>query len=73
MFWLTDALLYLDIDLDNYIRESFLIMHYSKGGITKKELAEMSFKIFEKYLRIALEIQTEMNKDTSEQKYLRGN
>lgn len=44
------------------MQEAFLIMYYSKGGFTHKELSELKFDLYEIAVKEALRIQTLENK-----------
>ena len=45
-----------------YINDSFLIMYYTKGGLTKTQLDKMNFNEFELWHKEALKVQDELNK-----------
>jgi hypothetical protein len=68
-----DAWNYIDFDFDMFIKESVLVMYYTKGGISLKELRELPFHLYEKYVEEAIRIQDMMNKKKpSENNLLRG-
>lgn len=57
------SLQYIDYNMDAFVKESMLAMHYSKGGLTEEGLREMPFDIFELYVNEALRIQKEQQKE----------
>jgi len=55
--WLLEAIKFIDFTKENFIKESFLIMYYTKGGINKKELDGMPFDEYEIWLKEAIIVQ----------------
>lgn len=52
-----DSLLFIDYDKRAFIKESFLVMHYSKGGFSQKALNEIPFDDFKLCVEEAVRIQ----------------
>ena len=48
---------YIDFNKDIFVKESVLVMTYTKGGVTLKNLELMPFVDYEKYLQEAIRIQ----------------
>lgn len=61
------SLQYIDYSIDVFIKESMLVMHYSKGGLNLSDLESMPFDIFEKYVDEAVRIQELMMKDSNQE------
>ena len=56
-FVITDAVKFVDYDTESYIKESFLVMHYTKGGLTLKDIDTMPFSEFKVWIKEATRIQ----------------
>jgi hypothetical protein len=48
---------FIDYDLSAYIKESFLVMHYTKGGLSIDELDHIPFDEFRMWVGEAVRIQ----------------
>lgn len=60
-----DAIRFVDYDVESYIKESFLVMHYTKGGLNLKDLDIMPFDEFRIWIKEATRIQNmALNKTT---------
>lgn len=55
-----ESIQYIDFNMDAFVKESMLAMHYSKGGLTLEELRDMPFDIYEMYVKEAIRIQEDM-------------
>lgn len=56
-FWLTDAFYFIDFSTEVLVKESFLVMYYTKGGVTLKELKNLPFNEYEMFVKEALRLQ----------------
>jgi hypothetical protein len=63
VFWIMQSLAYIDYSREAFVKESMLVMHYSKGGLTVGDLERMPFNIFEMYVDEAIRIQNEQTKN----------
>lgn len=61
--WLVSGFNYIDYDKESFIKESFLVMYYTKGGMNYETLFKMPFDDFLLYVKEATRIQTEFNKE----------
>jgi len=67
-FGLAEALQYIDFGYTELIKECFLVMHFSKGGVSFKELKELEFDKYEMFVKEALRIQKEnVPKETTDE------
>jgi len=61
LFWLTDAIRYIDFTKDIFIRESVVMMYYTKGGLDIQTIFDLPFNEYEVYLDEAIKIQKQLN------------
>ena len=54
-----ESLQYLDYTTDMFVKESMLVMYFSKGGLDYKSLRDMPFDTFEKFVDESVRIQNE--------------
>lgn len=52
----------VDYNKETYIKESIMIMYYTKGGVTKKDIDNMSLDEIDMYLKEVSRIQSESMK-----------
>ena len=61
--WLVTSFLYIDYDKRSFIKESVLVMYYTKGGLQQERLESMPFDDFMLYVEEANRIQEQQNED----------
>lgn len=71
-FWLIGAIEYIDFSWEVFIKESFLVMTYTKGGITMEQLEQMPFDRYEKCVNEAIRIQNEATSESDSTELRRG-
>ena len=61
--WLVTSFLYIDYDKRSFIKESVLVMYYTKGGLQQERLESIPFDDFTLYVEEANRIQELQNED----------
>lgn len=64
---ISDAFRLIDFSIDRFVKESFLMMYLSQGGLTYSDLINMSFKEYQEFKKEAVELQNAMNPKKEEQ------
>lgn len=63
--WQVYSILFLDYDRRDFVRESFIAMFYSKGGLTAEYLERIPFDFFQEYVKEGFRIQKESEKESN--------
>jgi len=52
VLWMAESIIYIDFSIDELINEYFNLAYYTKGGFQFENMFKMSYKVYEKVIKI---------------------
>jgi hypothetical protein len=72
ILWMAESIKYIDYDLETYLSEAYLVMYYSKGGVSLSNIENTPLDIFEMHIKEAKRIQAITEKEENKPDYRHG-